>query len=48
MMRHIQTFLPICEASQRALFELGKVRGRNDLQSDEELLRLVIISVKPY
>jgi hypothetical protein len=36
----------ICQACQRALYDLGKIRGRNDLQSDEELLNLVIDSSK--
>jgi hypothetical protein len=36
----------ICQACQRALFDLGKIRGRNDLQSDEELFDLVIKSSK--
>jgi len=40
------SLLNICKVCQRALYDLGKIRGRNDLQSDEELLNFVIYSSK--
>jgi hypothetical protein len=32
----------ICKAAQSALYECGRLRGRNDLTSDEELRILVL------
>jgi len=40
------SLIAVCKVSQRALYDLGKIRGRNDLQSDKELMELVINSSK--
>jgi len=40
------SLIAVCKASQRALYDLGKIRGRNDLQSDKELMELVVNSSK--
>jgi hypothetical protein len=36
------SLLAVCNTAQRGLYKLGKIRGRNDLQSDEELRQLVL------
>ena len=36
----------ICKAAQSALYDCGRLRGRNDLQSDEELRVLVLSTSK--
>jgi hypothetical protein len=36
----------ICKAAQSALYECGRLRGRNDLTSDEELRQLVLSTSK--
>ena len=40
------SLLAVCAAAQQGLYELGKIRGRNDLQSDEELKQLVLTTCK--
>jgi len=32
----------ICNAAQKGLYELGRIRGKNDPQSEEELRQLVL------
>lgn len=32
----------VCKAAQSGLYECGRLRGRNDLQSNEELRQLVL------
>lgn len=34
--------IAVCKAAQSGLFECGRLRGRNDLTSDEDLRRLVL------
>jgi len=34
--------LGICNSAQKGLYELGRIRGNNDPQSDEELRQLVL------
>ena len=36
----------VCKAAQSALYDCGRLRGRNDLTSDEELRRLVLSTSK--
>jgi hypothetical protein len=36
----------ICKAAQSALYDCGRLRGRNDLTSDEDLMPLVLSSSK--
>jgi len=36
----------VCKAAQRGLYDLGKIRGRNDLTSDEDLRQLVLSTSK--
>ena len=36
----------VCKAAQSALFECGRLRGRNDLTSDEDLRQLVLSTSK--
>jgi len=36
----------ICKAAQSALYDCGRLRGRNDLTSDEELRQLVLSTSK--
>jgi hypothetical protein len=38
--------IAICKAAQSALYDCGRLRGRNDLQSDEELRQLVLSTSK--
>jgi hypothetical protein len=38
--------IAVCKAAQRGLYDLGKIRGRNDLQSDEDLRQLVLSTSK--
>jgi hypothetical protein len=40
------SLLAVCAAAQQGLYELGKIRGRNDLHSDEELRQLVLTTSK--
>lgn len=36
----------ICKVAQSALYDCGRLRGRNDLTSDEELRQLVLSTSK--
>ena len=36
----------ICKAAQSALYDCGRLRGRNDLTSDEDLRQLVLSTSK--
>jgi hypothetical protein len=38
--------IAICKAAQSGLYECGRLRGRNDLTSDEELRQLVLSTSK--
>lgn len=36
----------VCKAAQSGLYDCGRLRGRNDLTSDEELKQLVLTTSK--
>ena len=38
--------IAVCKAAQSGLYECGRLRGRNDLTSDEELRQLVLSTSK--
>ena len=38
--------MAVLQAAQSALYELVRIRGRNDLQSDEQLMQLVLATSK--
>jgi len=38
--------IAVLQTAQSALYELVRIRGRNDLQSDEQLMQLVLATSK--
>ena len=38
--------IAVCKAAQKGLYDCGRLRGRNDLTSDEDLRRFVLSTSK--